>query len=310
MTRKEFILKASKAGMALGLSHLPSIVAAATAPSTYSILHTNDVHSRLDAFPMDGGKYQGMGGIANRYAALQQIRKQVATTFLFDSGDIFQGTPYFNIFKGEAEMKAMTHLGYDAGTMGNHDFDLGIENFALQMKHLNCPIVVCNYNFSGTALEYKIPPYTIVKRNGIKIGVIGVGIELKGLVPEKLYTGVKYEDPIALVNEYAYYLCKVKKCESVVVLSHLGYSYESNKISDKILAKETRHVDMILGGHTHTFLSTPTIVKNADGKPVLINQVGFGGVQLGKLDFDKTQVKHVDTPHTSSTVISIKQTNV
>jgi 5'-nucleotidase len=292
MNRRHFLKSSAIVTGALSLGDTHLFARTNFSTSNIHILHTNDVHSRLEPFPMDGGKYQGMGGIVARKAAIEHIRSIEKNTFLFDSGDIFQGTPYFNKYKGEPEMRAMTKLGYDAGTMGNHDFDGGAENFALQMQHINFPIVVCNYNFSSSPLEDKVPPYTIIKRNGFKIGVIGVGIALKGLVPQSLYGTIEYENPIPIVNLLADKLRHHKKCDMIIILSHLGYDYEDkNKMSDKVLAKETRHVDLILGGHTHTFLEEPFTTKNLDNKQVIINQAGWGGIQLGHLVFKDLQEK-------------------
>jgi 5'-nucleotidase len=295
MNRKVFLHNAIQAAASLSIANtgIAQVLNAANStkspiihPRQLTVLHTNDVHSRLDPFPMDGGKYQGLGGIQARALLLQTIKAEVSNTLLVDSGDMFQGTPYFNLYKGEAEILAMNKLGYDCGTMGNHDFDGGIDNFLLQMSKANFPIVVCNYDFLDTPLEDKIPPYVVVKKGKVKIGIIGVGIELQGLVPADLYGNVKYSDPVAIVNRHARYLKHSRHCDLVICLSHLGYSYDSNKISDKKLAENSFDIDVILGGHTHTFLDEPTEVKNNNGAKVLVNQVGFGGIKLGRLDFD------------------------
>lgn len=250
------------------------------------ILHTNDVHSRIDPFPMDGSRNQGLGGVAGRAAVINEIRSRHEHVLLLDAGDIFQGTPYFNLYKGEAEMKAMTAMQYDACTMGNHDFDGGLDNFATQLQHASFPVLICNYDFTGTAMEYKALPYKIFKKGRLKIGVLGVGIELEGLVPENLYGKTIYQDPIRKANETADMLKRKEKCDMIICLSHLGYDYKgSNKISDKILASETQYIDLIIGGHTHTFMPAPERVKNKQGSDVLINQVGFGGLILGRLDY-------------------------
>jgi 5'-nucleotidase len=255
--------------------------------SQLTILHTNDVHSRLDPFPMDGSKYEGMGGVVNRKKAIDSMRANNRNVLLLDSGDMFQGTPYFNLYKGEPEIKVMSALGYDAGTIGNHDFDGGLDNLALQLQHANFPIVNCNYNFNGTNLEEKIPPFTIVKKGGLTIGIIGVGIQLKGLVLDSLCEGVVWQNPIEKANYYAHYLKTKKRCDMVVCLSHLGYEYaENNKLSDRTFVPSTKNIDVVLGGHTHTFLEKPVSLKNADGKEVVIHQVGWAGIQLGCLEFD------------------------
>lgn len=255
------------------------------------VLHTNDVHSRIDPFPMDGGRNQGMGGVVPRAALIEQIRKEEDQVLLLDAGDIFQGTPYFNLYKGEPEMKAMAAMGYDAATMGNHDFDAGLDNFATQLQQGGFALLLCNYGFANTPMEMKSQPYKIFKKGKLKIGVTGVGIELKGLVPESLYGNTVYHDPIQKLNETADVLKRQQGCDMVICLSHLGYQYKENKVSDLILAKESEYVDLIIGGHTHTFMNEPAVVKNKMGSDVIINQVGFGGLILGRLDFEFSKQK-------------------
>lgn len=252
------------------------------------ILHTNDVHSRLEPFPMDGSRNQGLGGIAARAQLINDIRAKHEHVLLLDAGDIFQGTPYFNIYKGEPEIKAMTKMGYDACTMGNHDFDAGLENFATQLNHATFPVIMCNYDFSGTVMEGKSMPYKVFRKGKLKIGVTGVGIEMNGLVPDNLSGGTKYLDPVERLNTTADILKKQRDCDMVICLSHLGYQYKENpnRICDTILAKESEGVDLIIGGHTHTFLNEPVVVKNKKGDDVLINQVGWAGINLGRLDYE------------------------
>lgn len=257
------------------------------------ILHTNDVHSRLEPFPMDGSRNQGLGGVAARAKLISDIRAKEENVLLLDAGDIFQGTPYFNLYKGEPEIKAMTMMGYDACTMGNHDFDGGLENFATQLNHAGFPVLICNYDFTNTAMEHKYVPYKIFRKGKLKIGVTGVGIEMKGLVPDNLFGNTVYLNPVQKLNETALLLKKEKGCDMVICLSHLGYQYreDPNRVSDIILAKETEFVDLIIGGHTHTFLDEPVLVKNRSGNDVVINQVGWAGLQLGRLDFEFSKEK-------------------
>lgn len=284
--RRTFLRTVALAG---GSFLLPQWTAAEDAAvQRLTILHTNDTHSRLDPFPMDGGRNQGLGGIAARAEIIKEIRAKEAQVLLLDAGDIFQGTPYFNLYKGEPEIKAMSLLGYDACTMDNHDFDGGLENFALQLRHAQFPVIICNYEFSGTPMEHRYEPYRIFRRGRLQIGVTGVGIELKGLVPDNLTGGTQYLDPVERVNEVADFLKRKKQCDLVICLSHLGYQYreDSRKISDLHLARETEWVDLIIGGHTHTFLNEPVVVKNKIGSDVVINQVGWGGILLGRIDYE------------------------
>jgi 5'-nucleotidase len=236
---------------------------------------------------MDGSRNQGLGGIAGRTSLIEKIRQEEEHVLLLDAGDIFQGTPYFNLYKGEPEIKAMTAMGYDACTIGNHDFDAGMENLATQLsRHANFPMLVANYDFTGTPMEHKTMPYKIFKKGKLKIGVFGLGIEGKGLIPDSLFGATKYLDPIVKANETAALLKQEKGCDMIVCLSHLGYKYGENKVSDEVLAKETAYIDLIIGGHTHTFLNEPVKLKNKKGDDVVINQVGFAGIILGRLDFE------------------------
>lgn len=281
MNRRKFIQQTALTGGAIFTASLAEAI-----PVQYplTILHTNDVHSRLDPFPMDGSRNQGLGGVAARSAIINDIRSEADHVLLLDAGDIFQGTPYFNLYKGEPEIKAMSKMGYDAATMGNHDFDAGIENFANQLSHANFPIVICNYDFTGTPMEWKYKPYTIIQKGKQKIGILGVGIELEGLVPENLYGKTVYKNPIELANTTAA-LLKQQHCDFIICLSHLGDKYDENKVSDEILAKESYDIDLIIGGHTHRFFSQPRKYRNRKGGDVLVNQVGWGGIQLGRLDY-------------------------
>ena len=256
-------------------------------PLKLTILHTNDTHSRLEPFPMDGGRNQGLGGIAGRMQLINRIRSEEENVLLLDAGDIFQGTPYFNIYKGEPEIKAMSAMQYDACTIGNHDFDAGMENLAMQLTgHASFSMLVCNYDFSGTPMEFKTQPYKIFKKGKLKIGVLGVSIEGKGLIPDNLFGATKYLDPVQKANETADLLKRKHDCDMVICLSHLGNQYKDNKVSDEILARESENIDLIIGGHTHTFLDNPIKYVNKKGDDVIVNQVGWAGIILGRLDFE------------------------
>ena len=250
------------------------------------ILHTNDTHSTIEPFPSKHSKFPNMGGVSKRHTILQKIRSEEEHVLLLDAGDIFQGTPYFNTFNGELEMKLMSLLQYDAATMGNHDFDIGLEGFLNAQQFANFPFLCANYDFSETILDGKTKAYHIFHKAGIKIGVFGIGVALKGLVSVDNYGNTRYFDPISTANKIASEL-KSKSCDLVICLSHLGFEYENKNInSDRKLAAETQNIDIILGGHTHTFFDKPLVLKNSKNKDVLVNQVGWGGVYLGRIDID------------------------
>lgn len=288
LSRKHFIRQAALSAGAIMAG--PSVLQAAEYlnPLKLTILHTNDTHSRLEPFPMDGGRNQGLGGVAARAQLIEKIRSEEEHVLLLDAGDIFQGTPYFNLYKGEPEIKAMAAMKYDATTIGNHDFDAGMENLATQLtNHANFPMLVANYDFTGTPMEHKTKPYKVFKKGKIKIGVFGIGIEGRGLIPDSLFGATKYLDPVQKANEVANQLKKNEDCDMIICLSHLGNQYkESNKVSDEVLAKNSETIDLIIGGHTHTFLDNPVSHKNKNGGDVIVNQVGFAGIILGRLDFE------------------------
>lgn len=288
MKRRDFIQQAS-AGTALvtlGSLGLQSFTTATTAKKI-TILHTNDVHSHIDAFGPEDGRNANKGGVARRASLIESIRNENPNTLLLDAGDIFQGTPYFNYYGGELEFKLMSKLKYDAATIGNHDFDNGIDGLYAQLEHAEFQFVSANYDFSNTIMNTHTKPYKTFKKDGLKIGVFGLGIELNGLVDPTMYKETKYLDPIETTQDMSRILKTEEQCDLIICLSHLGYNYRNdpNKISDLKLAKATKDIDLIIGGHTHTFLSKPTIVKNIEEKNMLVNQVGCYGINLGKIDF-------------------------
>jgi 5'-nucleotidase len=285
MKRRAFLTNSACAGMLMATRdfNLWSLGDASNSIKL-TILHTNDVHSRVEPFPMDGSRNQGLGGAARRATLINNIRKREENILLLDAGDIFQGTPYFNFFGGELEMKLMSTMGYDAATMGNHDFDAGIEGFDKQLAHADFPFIVSNYDFSDTVLLGKTHPYRIFNKGGLKIGVFGLGIELDGLVPESLYGDARYLDPLETARKMSTILKLEMGCDYVICLSHLGYKYQEQKVSDSILARETEYIDLIIGGHTHTFLDKPERLANRKGQPVLLTQVGWAGIILGRID--------------------------
>jgi 5'-nucleotidase len=248
-----------------------------------TILYTNDLHSRIEPFPSNDPKHPNQGGFARRAAVIEELKKENDNILLLDAGDIFQGTPYFNLYKGELEYKLMSLMGYDATTIGNHEFDLGIDNIAQQMPHANFSFINCNYDFSNTSLHDKIIPYKVFHKKGIKIGVLGYGVELEGLVDKKMYKETIYQDPVTIANTTAKLLKHELKCDYVIALSHLGFK-DDKKISDSSMATQTENIDLIIGGHSHTFLEHPIKFANKIGKEVFVTQVGWAGIWLGKVD--------------------------
>jgi 5'-nucleotidase len=254
------------------------------------ILHTNDTHSQIDPFPANHPKYPNRGGVARRAKLIDDIRSQEEHVLLLDSGDIFQGTPYFNLFHGELEMKLMSAMNYDAATMGNHDFDIGLQGFLQAKKFANFPFLCANYDFSNTILKDQTQAYKIFRKAGLKIGVFGIGIQLDGLVSADNFGQTVYMDPIETANNTAKELHE-KGCDFIICLSHLGYSYsDAKKPSDVKLAGENEYIDLILGGHTHTFMEAPSVHRNKQNKDTLIHQVGFAGLFLGKIEVSASKV--------------------
>ncbi|MEI6312544.1 MAG: metallophosphatase [Bacteroidota bacterium] len=292
-TRKKFIQASTAAGAITLLGGFPYEALAASNKDDIilTILHTNDVHSRIEPFPMDGGKNQGLGGVAARSKLIKEIRATHPNVLLLDAGDIWQGTPYFNFFNGSVEYQLMNEMGYDAATLGNHDFDIGLEGLQKQLPNAKFAILNANYNFDNSILKNQIESYKIFEKCGLKIGVFGIGIELNGLVPEKNYLGVQYNNPIDIANNISKKLKEEFKCDFIICLSHLGFKYEDGKVSDEVLAQNTSNIDLILGGHTHTFFEKPLEYTNKEQKNVVVNQVGWAGIVLGKLDFHFDKMK-------------------
>ena len=269
MKRRDFIQQTVSSTAFLSLAGLSLSSFDAKKYTKITILHTNDVHSHIEPFAADHPRNPGMGGAAKRATLIEQIRKEEKNVLLVDAGDIFQGTPFFNYYGGELEFKLMSMMKY------------------AQLPHAKFDFVSANYNFNNTILNDIVKPYKIFKKDGIKIGVFGLGIQLEGLVDKKLYKETQYLDPIETSEEITKKLKFEEKCDLIVCLSHLGYKYKNdpNKVSDVVLAQKSSNIDVIIGGHTHTFLDKPVIEKNKDGIDVIINQVGCYGINLGKIDF-------------------------
>ena len=287
MRRRNFIKNTAATSALISLSGLSLSSFSTVNEKKITILHTNDVHSHIDPFPENHPRNPSMGGVARRANIIEQIRKEEENVLLLDAGDVFQGTPYFNYYGGELEFKLMSMMKYDLATLGNHDFDNGIDGFYAQLPHANFEFVSANYDFKNTELNGIVKPYKTFIKEGIKIGVFGLGIQLEGLVDKKLYKETKYNNPIEVATDITKTLKETEKCDLIICLSHLGFDYknEKDKASDLKLAAATQDIDLIIGGHTHTFLDKPVIKTNKVGKQVVINQVGAYGINLGRIDF-------------------------
>lgn len=285
MDRRRFLKNSAAATALVGIS--PALQSMGAAGKKLTILHTNDIHSYIDPFASDHPRYAGKGGAARRAALVKKIRAQEKNVLLLDAGDIFQGTPYFNYYGGELDFKLMSMMEYDVATMGNHDFDNGLEGFYAQLPHASFEFVSANYDFKNTLLDGLVKPYRVLVKDGIRVGIFGLGVMLQGLVDKRHYGETVYLDPVEIATDIVRTLRESEKCDLVICLSHLGYKYDNDpsKISDMKLAAATRGIDLIIGGHTHTFLERPTVVENAAGQKVIVNQAGCYGVNIGRIDF-------------------------
>lgn len=250
------------------------------------ILHTNDTHSCI--FPLNkhlaDTMLAGRGGFIRRAEMVRRERSKHPDMLLFDSGDFSQGSPYYTLYKGDVEVGLMNLMRYDAATIGNHEFDFGVENMARLFKKADFPIVCANYDFTGTALEGVVKPYVVLKRGGLRIGVFGLSPQLDGLVMAKTCAGVKYNDPVKAANDVAKLLKEREKCDIVVCLSHLGWNIIG--IDDTELMRQTRNIDIVLGGHSHSYFNALEYEENIDGKPVPNDQNGKHGIYVGKITVD------------------------
>ena len=284
--RRIFVKKIVLASISIPLLNSFSFLNKKTRSRKITILHTNDMHSHIDSFPLNHSKHPGMGGMRRVASLVKKIRNEEKNVILIDAGDVFQGTPYFNRYKGSLELKIMSTMGYIASTMGNHDFDNGINGFKEVLHHANFPFICSNYEFSDSEMREKTKKYLVKELNGIKIGFFGLGIELEGLVGKDYYGETKYLDPLDTSNYWTNYLKNKEKCHLIICISHLGYEYESDKISDLKLARLSKNIDVIIGGHTHTFLEKPKLIKNTENKNVIVNQAGWGALALGRIDLE------------------------
>lgn len=250
------------------------------------ILHTNDTHSCI--FPLNkhlaDTMLAGRGGFIRRAEMVRRERDKHPDLLLFDSGDFSQGSSYYSLYKGDVEVGLMNLMRYDAATIGNHEFDFGVENMARLFKKADFPIVCANYDFTGTALEGVVKPYVVLKRGGLKIGVFGLSPQLDGLVMAETCAGVKYNDPVKAANDVAKLLKEQEKCDIVVCLSHLGWDIIG--IDDTELMPQTRNIDIVLGGHSHSYFNEMEYVKDLDGREIPNDQNGKHGIYVGKITVD------------------------
>lgn len=250
------------------------------------VLHTNDTHSCI--MPLNPNladtALAGRGGYLRRMALLEEERERNPELLLIDSGDFSQGSPYYTLYKGDVEVGLMNLMGYDASTIGNHEFDFGLENMARIFRKAKFPVLCSNYDFTGTVVEGTVKPYTVVKRDGVKIGLFALCPEMEGLVDTAKCAGVKFLDPVEVANKTAAMLKNEKKCDIVICVSHLGWDIRG--YNDRKLIAATRNIDLVLGGHSHTYMEELMYVKNLDGKEIPVDQNGKHGIWIGKIILD------------------------
>jgi 5'-nucleotidase len=269
----------------------------ASGETLITILHTNDTHSQIDPLPESDRQYPGKGGVARRATLAKRVRKQNPNTLLIDAGDVFQGTPYFNFFKGEVEYKAMSLIGYDVGTLGNHEFDNGVDALAAALQFANFDLVSTNYNVTGTPLAKRVKPYVVRVLNGVRVGLFGLGVSPKNLITPQNFKGVEYLDPVKKAAEVVQILRGRERCQLVICMSHLGYYPQprEDELGDSQVAAQVDGIDFIASGHTHTFMSNPVLTKTPNGGETIIFQVGRSGIYVGRVDFKLRKGKVVAT---------------
>ena len=250
------------------------------------ILHTNDTHSCVLPLKetLADTMLAGRGGFLRRVAMIKEERQKNPDLLLFDSGDFSQGSSYYTMFKGDVEIGLMNEMGYDAATIGNHEFDFGLDNMARIFKMAKFPIVCSNYDFADTELKDIVKPYIILKRQGVKIGVFALCPEMKGLVSQANYGPLQYQDPVKVAQDMVDVLRNREKCDLVICISHLGW--EVSDYSDEQVIENTTGIDLVLGGHTHTYMEKLEYVNDKSGRPVAVDQNGKSAVFVGRLVLD------------------------
>jgi 5'-nucleotidase len=263
------------------------------ADTIITILHTNDTHSQIDPLPANDAN-AGKGGVARRATLVKRVRKENPNTLLVDAGDVLQGTPYFNFYKGEVEYKAMSAIGYDVGTLGNHEFDNGVEALAAALKFANFDIVSANYDVKGTVLEQRVKRFVVKTVGGIRVGLFGLGVSPVALITPDNFKGVTYIDPVIAARDVVKKLREEERCALVVCMSHLGYNADA-KSGDSFVASQVDGIDFIASGHTHTFMKEPVTQTQPCGAKTTIFQVGKSGIYVGRVDFTFRNGKLADT---------------
>ncbi len=282
MERRHFL---NSLGAAAVASQIPLSGEAVSATSRITFLHTNDTHSHIEPFGPGNGQASGKGGMARRASMVKHARATIPNVLLVDAGDTFQGTPYFNQYKGKLDFELMSKVGYEASTLGNHDFDNGVGMLLEAMEFAKFPFLNCNFDCKGApALGKRLTPWMIKEFPGFKVGLTGVGVEFKGLVSQENHKGVEWISPDVALKPVIRHLREVEKVDLVVLISHLGYDLHGDAIDDLHIAKLVSGMDVIIGGHSHTFLDQPTKIQQDLGEAHIF-QVGWGGINLGRMDF-------------------------
>lgn len=282
---------AASAGIVPGKATVPSKEMTDTSGLPYAqvspelvILYTNDTHSRIDPFPENSLNYAGMGGVSRRAALIRQIRASTPHILLLDAGGIFQGSAWYQMYGGERSIELMNMMGYDAACPGEQEFTQGVDGFLAAARSAEFPFVCANYETSNSDLANLLQEYIVREFNGIRVGILGLGIRLEGLMSPSQVEGITYQDPVARALDVVDTLKNEQECDYIICLSHLGYHYENEQIDDRKLASRVSGIDLIIGGHTHTFLEEPEPVANPDGELTLVTQAGHSGLQLGRID--------------------------
>jgi len=295
MKRKDFLQKSAVlgAGLMVPFFRPKNIWARAEKVIKLSVLHTNDTHAQIDPLPASAEPYAGMGGFARRAALVKKIRVENPNTLLLDAGNAMQGSSYYDFYDGSLSYKLMSKLGYDAATIGDDDFANGVDELAEALHSANFPVLCSNYDFGSTPLNDMIKRYVIREFGPLKVGIFGLGIDLEDQVPETRWQGIRMRDTVLVAQGMVRLLRSYKNCDMVICISHLGYKYDDqDRMSDIKLAQQVDDIDLIVGGHTETFMKQPKIIEKKDGSFTVINQAGYRGIMLGQVTFEFDRKRH------------------